>query len=157
MKPAEDARPRQVLVRPATDEDYGFWEKMRLTLWPDCPPEQHRIEMKQVHRLGWLVALATVDGQAAGFAEVSVRSDHVEGAESSPVAYLEGWYVEPAYRRQGVGRALIEFAERWALQEGFAELASDADPEYTRSLLAHGALGFRDAGRSVHFVKRLKP
>jgi GNAT superfamily N-acetyltransferase len=40
------------------------------------------------------------------------------------VAYLEGWFVRAASRRQSVGRALIEAVEEWARHNGCTELAS---------------------------------
>ena len=42
------------------------------------------------------------DGRPLGQAEVSVRSDYVNGTETSPVAFLEGPYVIPAAGRSGV-------------------------------------------------------
>src|SRR5262249_3331216 len=95
------------------------------------------------------------DARAVGFAEVSIRQDHVEGTSSVPVPYLEAWYVVPDRRRQGVGRALLKSAEGWALEAGFCELASDAESDNHESIRAHGNLGFRLVGESVHFVKIL--
>ena len=68
---------------------------------------------------------------------------------------VEGWYVEPDLRGKGIGRALIARAEAWAKQMGFTELASDAELENEESIRAHGALGFRETFRLVHFVKSL--
>lgn len=104
----------------------------------------------------WDVALAFVDDELAGFAEVSVRSDHVEGTVCSPVPYLEGWYVRPIHRGRGVGRALISFVEQWAISSGFSELASDVALQNSHSIALHATLGFREVGRSVHFVKTLE-
>jgi len=97
------------------------------------------------------------NGGPVGFAEVSIRRDHVEGTEAAPVPYLEGWYVIPHKRRQGVGRALMKGAEHWALQAGYLELASDAETNNPESIQAHLELGFREVGRSVHLVRKLKP
>lgn len=145
----------KIAVRPAAEADRDDWIAMRAALWPDCPQARHRLEIGQLLHSAGLVALATADGAAAGFAEVSVRSDHVEGTAHSPVPYLEGWYVAPAFRGRGVGRALIEYVEAWARARGFTELASDAEIENLRSIRLHGLLGFREVGTSVHFVKPL--
>lgn len=52
------------------------------------------------------VLVATEDGDPAqglvGLAELSRRA-YAEGCETSPVGFLEGWYVVPERRRQGVG------------------------------------------------------
>ena len=144
-------------VRPATSADRASWIGLRHELWPECARERHQLEIDQLLATPGLVALAWVDGEPAGFAEISVRTDHVEGTAASPVPYLEGWYVRPEHRRSGVGRALLAFAEEWARDHGFTELASDTDPPNTLSIALHQRLGFREVGRSVHFVKSLVP
>ena len=53
------------------------------------------------------------------------------GCETDRIGYLEAWYVDPDWRNQGMGRALVEQAEAWARAEGCVEMASD-----TASLLS---------------------
>ena len=93
--------------------------------------------------------------QPVGFAEAALRSDHVNGTSSSPVAFLEGIYVRPAARRQGVAAELVAAVSRWAREAGCNELASDAllDNEISHSV--HRALGFEETERVVYFRKRL--
>ena len=81
------------------------------------------------------------DATLVGFAEVSRRAG-AEGCEPGPVAYLEGWYVAPDFRRSGVGRALVAAGEAWARAEGLRELASDTELANEASAAAHRALGF---------------
>ncbi len=145
-----------IKIRAAAPDDRDEWTRLRFELWPDCPPERHGLEVTQILSGTGIVALAFVEDELAGFAELSVRSDHVEGTAFSPVAYLEGWFVRPPHRGRGVGRALIRFAEQWAISKGFSELASDAELQNSRSIALHTGLGFREVGRSVHFVKSLK-
>ena len=90
-----------------------------------------------------------------GFAEVSLRQDHVDGASISPVPYLEAWFVEASFRKQGVGRALIGAVERWATSRGYTELASDAEIENSLSIRLHKQLGFAEIDRNVTFLKVL--
>ena len=144
-------------VRIAKAEERAGWEQLRSRLWPECPLERHRLEIEQLLAGSGVVALASVGNELVGFVEVSRRVDHVEGTTSSPVAYLEGWYVEEKFRGQGVGRALLSFAEKWAADQGFQELASDAELVNARSIQLHKSAGFREVGRSAHFVKSLSP
>ena len=74
---------------------------------------------------------------------------------SPRVGYVEGWYVDADLRGKGIGRALMARSEAWAKKMGFTELASDAELENDASIRAHGALGFRETFRLVHFVKSL--
>jgi aminoglycoside 6'-N-acetyltransferase I len=101
------------------------------------------------------VAFASTGGELVGMAEVSIRRDHVEGTSAAPVPYLEGWFVVEKYRGKGIGRALLKFVEDWARERGYVELASDAEIWNEESIRLHGMLGFREVGRSVHFVKGL--
>jgi aminoglycoside 6'-N-acetyltransferase I len=74
---------------------------------------------------------------------------------STPVAYVEGWYVDPDVRRTGIGTALIDAVEQWARAQGFRELASDADVANPDSQQAHQHLGFEEVDRAVHYRKTL--
>jgi aminoglycoside 6'-N-acetyltransferase I len=89
-----------------------------------------------------------------GFAELSLRSI-AEGCHSSPVAYLEGWFVEESERRRGVGAALLRAAEEWARAQACSEFASDTEIDNGVSIAAHRALGFEEVDRIVCFRKDL--
>ena len=97
----------------------------------------------------------SASGQAVGLAEAALRTDHVNGTESSPVPFLEGLYVAPQARRQGVGASLVAAVERWAREMGYRELASDARLENEAGHAVHRALGFEETERVVFFRKRL--
>jgi aminoglycoside 6'-N-acetyltransferase I len=90
-----------------------------------------------------LVAVADQDRSLLGFAEVSRRA-YAEGCETTPVGFLEGWYVVPEHRRRGVGGALVAAAEGWARSLGCREFASDALADNALSAAAHQALGFEE-------------
>jgi aminoglycoside 6'-N-acetyltransferase I len=81
-----------------------------------------------------------------GLVEVSIRTS-APGCETDHIGYLEAWYVDPDWRNQGVGRALVEQAEAWARAEGCVEMASDTDPAYPLSPAAHAALGYEEVER----------
>ena len=71
--------------------------------------------------------------------------------------YLEGWFVDEPYRGRGVGRALLNAVEQWAVSEGYTQLASDAEIENASSIRLHQLAGFSEVGRTVHFLKPLLP
>ena len=131
---------------------------MRAALWPD-DLEEHRAAAERFfagHRHEPAEVLLAVDdeGRAIGFAELSIRNI-VDSCTTDRVAYLEGWYVEPSVRRQGVGASLIAEAERWAVDQGCKEFGSDSLIENETSHLAHRALGFEETGRVINFRKDL--
>jgi aminoglycoside 6'-N-acetyltransferase I len=97
----------------------------------------------------------TSERQPAAFAEAALRRDYVNGAQSSPVVFLEGLYVVPALRRRGLARALVEEVCRWGRSLGCAEVASDALLENSVSHAVHRALGFAETERVVFYRKPL--
>lgn len=145
----------RIRIRPATLHDQAGWARLRGELWPECPVEQHGPEIEALLAGPGITVLAEAQEGLVGFAEISVRSDWVEGATETPVPYLESWYVTRSRRGQGIGRSLIRYAERWAADQGYRELASDAELQNSLSIHLHAVLGFREVGRTVHFVKPL--
>ncbi len=75
--------------------------------------------------------------------------------KSSPVAFLEGIYVRPEFRRRGVARLLCQAAQRWGRSRECTELASDALIDNTVSHSMHHGLGFQETERVVYFRKDL--
>lgn len=151
---------RMFIISPVGEKDISSWLQMRCQLWSEGTEAEHKQEIEQYYseqfpRSPWHVLMAKdQEGNPAGFAELSVRP-YAEGCKSTHVAYLEGWFVAPEFRRSGVGSSLIQASESWAREQGLTEFASDTDPGNTESIAAHYALGFRDAGLVQCFIKRL--
>ncbi|MCA1659309.1 MAG: GNAT family N-acetyltransferase [Verrucomicrobiaceae bacterium] len=144
-------------IRKAKDADREEWFRMRTELWPDSTGDRHELEIEQLIESGGVVFVAEGEGGALrGFVEVSIRRDHVPGASSTPIPYIEGWYVDVASRGQGMGARLVRAAEDWARDRAFHEIASDAVIDNEDSIRAHAALGFRETSREVHFIKALE-
>lgn len=145
-------------IRYAKSADQTAWLRMRSELWPDSVAE-HPGDIRSFFE-GTPVFIDQVivcEGDAAeliGFAELRIRN-YAEGSYKTAVPYLEGWFVDGAYRGQGVGALLIAGAERWARSLGYSELASDAAINNQASIAAHLALGFQEIERTVCFLKKL--
>lgn len=134
------------------ESDCDAWRAMRRRLWPDATEDDARAWLAR----GDAVTLIAIrgEGDPCGFAEVGCRA-FADGCASSPVAYLEGWWVEPDARRAGIGRALVAAAAAWARARGLTELASDAELDNAVSIDAHAALGFEEVARAVLFRQAL--
>ena len=140
-------------VRDTTDPADADWGRLRAKLWPHCASAQHAREMAELLGKGGLAYLVQDStGDTVGFVEVSIRREYVEGSTESPIAYIEGWFVEESSRKKGYGAALIRAAAAWAEKNGFAQLASDADMENVTGVAAHAGVGFREVGRRVCFL-----
>lgn len=144
-------------IRPLFPSDREQWLALRMALWPDESPAAHAADMAAIlsnpRRHAVFVSVGE-DGRLNGFVEVSLR-EYAEGCSSSPVGYIEGWFVEETVRRQGIGQALIAAAEEWARARGCQEIASDADIRNEVGQQAHRALGFEEVERTVHYRKPL--
>ncbi|MGE2778122.1 GNAT family N-acetyltransferase, partial [Escherichia coli] len=77
---------------------------------------------------------------------LSIRP-YAEECYSGNVAFLEGWYVVPSARRQGVGVALVKAAEHWARGRGCTEFASDTQLTNSANTSAHLAAGFTEVAQ----------
>ncbi|HLY64244.1 MAG TPA: GNAT family N-acetyltransferase, partial [Chloroflexota bacterium] len=127
---------------------------MRQELWPAAAGE-HAAEIQHFfdgldNRLAEVLMVLDRGGHPVGFAELAIRS-HADCCESNRIGYLEGWFVDSRFRRQGAGRALVEAAEQWARNQGCKEFASDTEIENEASAAAHQALGFEEVSRVICF------
>lgn len=146
-------------IRPVTRADRDEWLRMRSTLYPTAAPEEIDEWLDNADRGTLLVGVAVFvadrgDGRLAGFVEIGLRS-YAEGCVTTPVAFLEGWYVDPDVRRTGLGARLVRTAEDWARARGLEEIASDTTLDNDVSLRAHLALGFEEVERQICFRKTL--
>jgi aminoglycoside 6'-N-acetyltransferase I len=138
--------------------DQPGWLQMRMALWSDATADDHRgymaISLAQPERFLQLM-MYDAKHEPIGFIEGSIRGDYVNGTETSPVGFVEGVYVVPAWRKKGIARQLFAAIGDWARARGCRELASDALLENEASQRAHRALGFEETERVVYFRRML--
>ncbi len=84
------------------------------------------------------VFVAVCEGQSVGYA----RLEHLW----SSVPYLALIHVAPAYRRQGVGRALLDFIGSTLRQRGHALLYSSSQADEPEPQAWHRRMGFEECG-----------
>ena len=145
-------------VRLFRSVDLSEWRRMRNALWPDQTADDMAAWLGRPDAAVLVADRVSggsgVGGELCGFAEVGARSI-AEGCTTSPVAYLEGWYVDPDVRRRGVGAALLQAVEDWARRAGYRELASDTELTNQVSQQVHERQGFTEVERAVHYRKAL--
>ena len=144
----------EVRIEVVAEGNLAVAAELALKLWPGSTyAEEYDEALKALKAHDRQSLLALVAEQFAGFIQLSIRTDYVEGASTSPVLYLEGIYVEPAWRRQGIARRLLRSAEAWGLERGCVEMASDAELQNTPGIAFHMAVGFSEANRVVCFTR----
>lgn len=144
------------MIRKATKDDSCILAELAVKMWNSHTVDELEIEFAE-----------TLDGEhsaffikyvndiAVGFAQCGLRTDYVEGTESSPVGYLEGIFVNVDHRKNGYARELLWACEMWAKNMGCTEFASDCELDNTNSLKFHMAMGFDEANRIICFKKEL--
>lgn len=108
-----------------------MWEEDRAALLAN--PDAIELPLEQI--TGGRTVVAESSGQLLGFAVVLPREDGD--------AELDGLFVEPTFWRQGLGRALVEQAERIAAADGAANMWVTAN---TRALGFYDSCGFVKVG-----------
>jgi aminoglycoside 6'-N-acetyltransferase I len=143
-------------IRQILERDRPDWVRLRESLWPgslsDHDVETLRYFQEQSETP--IVLVAETDGRVVGFLELDLRK-YAPGCQSSPVAFIEGWHVEAAFQRRGIGRALVAAAEARARAMGHVEIASDSEVDNAEGIAAHRALGYQEVERVVCFRRSL--
>ncbi len=148
-----------VKIRLLQDSDEAEWFRLRCALWPTSDTISIERTMTRIRtRLDRhpVFVAEQPDGSLCGMLELSIRARTRRG-KTHLVAYIEAWFVDAEWRRQGVGRKLVEAAEGLAQARGCVEIASDTSAHYPLGPPAHESLGFEEAKRRFHYRKHLAP
>ncbi len=144
------------VIRTAEAGDLGILVALGLLLWPDNTEaglyEEFADALQDCLACFFLLYC---NEEPAGFAQVQLRQDYVEGTHTSPVGYLEGIFVKEEYRRRGYAGMLVQVCEDWASKQGCREFASDCPISNTVSYAFHIHMGFAEANRIICFTKKL--
>lgn len=144
-----------ITIRRVLAEDKAEWLRMRKGIWPEAPDEYLDFDMDEILADEEYLVLFACDGvKPIGLTEARIR-DYGEGCETSPVGYLEGWFVQEEYRGRRIVGIMTKVAEDWIREKGCTEVASDTWLDNEPSIRAHVNMGYAEVERLVHFVKQL--
>jgi len=144
------------MVQKATNNDSHILAEMAIQMW-----DSHTVDTLEVEFIETLKSensvffIKYVDHIPVGFAQCGLRTDYVEGTESTPVGYLEGIFIKVDYRNKGYARELLFACEKWAKGMGCREFASDCELDNINSLKFHMAMGFDEVNRIICFKKNI--
>ena len=95
---------------------------LALKLWPEHDFNDLMKEYKDIiSNENNAIFIYYINDKSIGFAQCGLRFDYVEGTISSPVAYLEGIFIEEEYRRNGYAKQLVKACEKWAKEKNIKE------------------------------------
>lgn len=135
---------------------YALTELM-LSLWPDCSLKEEYANCQRILEAEQETCfLIKNEAEYIAFIQLAVRKEYVEGANSAPVAFVEGIFVKDEYRKLGLGKQLLDYAETWGKKMGCSQMGSDAEISNQISIDFHKKSGFREMNRVVCFLKDLR-
>ncbi len=145
----------RLTIREMTEDDREVWLEMYQALFPGQSRTGMNVEINRILasqlRAGYC---AVLDGKILGFAEYNQR-EFANGCVSQPVPFLEGIWVQPEHRREGIAKALLAHLEGVARSQGFHEFGSDVLIDNLSSIEMHESLGFEETERVVYFRKEI--
>ncbi|GAB3071449.1 aminoglycoside 6'-N-acetyltransferase [Salinicoccus sesuvii] len=144
------------MIRHAQQEDVKALLALAIKLWPGHSDQELENDFKRyIQADNDSVFIAEISRTVVGFAHCSLRIDYVAGASNSPVAFLEGIYVEECHRCKGYARKLVEACEQWGREKGASDFGSDCLLDNETSIEMHHHLGFKEIERTISFHKRI--
>ena len=145
-----------MMIKKAEAQNLPELADLACRLWPDHTQEEMQAEFAElIPKENAAFFVACERKRTIGFAQCQLRSDYVEGTDSSPVGYLEGIYVVEEYRQKGIARELLAACEKWAKDKDCVEFASDCELDNMQSLQFHRKVGFKEVNRIICFAKRI--
>jgi len=137
----------------ASERNFEAWVGLRKLLWPEADA-MHVGEMREILASNTQIAflIFNSDDQPVGFIEGAIYVNPPQD-----YGYVEGWYVLPAYRGQGLGGELLGALEQWFLHHAISLSLSDTIPaEYPLSPKAHARYGYREYATMKIYIKQLE-
>jgi mycothiol synthase len=140
------APPAGLVIRPArTDDDLHAWNRVRRVVLPDEPIATIE-QMRARESPQRLLVLAEVHGELAGHGLTDVSS-YADGSVTPRVL--------PAWRRRGIGRAVLDRLIDHARELRHRSVASLTDEE--AALTFATANGFTEIDRQIEQVRTIRP
>ena len=133
-------------IRIAKHEDAAEIARLN-TLFNGCsePAAHYAARLRDPRRVDTPI-LAEVDGHCAGIASLRLAP---QVFYAGLYAELTELFVEEAYRRRGIGRALLTYAERIAAEAGAAEIVIRTGFKNLAAQQLYRARGFTDQDLSM--------
>ena len=142
------------MIKRATEKDIRILAELAIQMWDSATLSELESDFLNIVNSDTAVCfIRYIENAPIGFAQCGLRTDYVEGTNSSPVGYLEGIFVQEEYRNNGYAKELLLACEKWAKEKGCSEFASDCESTNETSLKFHLSMGFDEANRIICFRK----
>lgn len=145
-----------VEINRASNENLDQLTDLAFALWPNN--EKDIIKSDFVYIIGHLsnkVLLAKSDEDYIGFIHMSIRSGFVEGANTTPVGYVEGIYVKPDFRRKGVAKELYHAGIEWLKSKKCTQIGADIGIYNDMCPDFYIGMGFKEVNRIICYINNI--
>lgn len=139
------------MIEKVCRKNIEYFEALVNNLWSNTTFKQLKKDAKKTSQF-----IYKLKDKYVGFITCSLKKEYVIGCKTNKVAYLEGLYVLPEYRRKGIAKELEEHFEQWAKKLGCKELASDLEIDNKASLDFHSKMGYDIVEKTIHLKKEIK-
>ncbi|MGC8786908.1 MAG: GNAT family N-acetyltransferase [Anaerolineae bacterium] len=138
-------------IRPATTNDAQALAHLATQLGYPSEPEQMVRRLALLPSLGSQAFVAVVDEQVVGFVQVGVYFPFLmdDAAEIAALVVDDGW------RGQGIGHALLQAAEAWAIERGCSTMHVRTNIVRERAHKFYRREGYEVVKTALTFAKAL--
>lgn len=127
-------------------------EILRNDLGYDCTDELVKNRLSNLDPQREAVFAAVKDGEVVGV----VHIEKYITLYFAPLANILGLAVSGKFRRMGIGRSLMQAAEKWALDTGAEAVRLNSGAARTEAHKFYRAIGFPSEKEQIRFMKSLK-
>lgn len=145
MDPAEQGHLRGGIIRPAATDDLSDIQRIVRGAYVGYvdrigKPPAPMLDDYRKHILAHEAWVMLNETDVTGILILIPHADHL---------LLDNVAVDPRMRGKGIGRALIEFAEREAARRGYDEIRLFTHQKMHENLLMYPRLGYEETGRGT--------
>lgn len=141
------------MIRQANPEDYEIIHKLsEKELGYPCDKELVHQRLSNIDLARECVFVSEIDNQVVGFI-------HVEKYETlyiPAMANILGIAVAGSYQRQGIGKALLSEAEKWAVKNHLSAMRLNSGETRKEAHHFYRNLGYRNEKKQIRFIKSLQ-
>ena len=139
----DSLRPRAIDIRPAGLDDLDAIVKLECESFPEDRVSRRALRqfLRAPHRP---VIAAVVDGELAGYTLISLR-------RRARAARIYSIAVARCFARRGIGLALLQASEKYALMNHQAALRLEVRYDNARAIALYEKFGFRQFGVHVDY------
>jgi GNAT superfamily N-acetyltransferase len=152
LRPRRDIRPRIVTIRQAVISDSSEIARLTAELGYAAGVDAIADRLARIgERKDSLLLVAVWEETMVGWLQAQTS----EVLESGFRAEIVGLIVSDVCRRRGVGRSLVQHAERWAMEVGAEAVVVRSNTKRSESHLFYPALGFCASKTQAVYRKQL--